>query len=126
MLVTNNQIDNYLVVNQFDQIFSALSDPTRREILARLATRQLTVHELTSAFELTQQAISKHLAVLEKSGLVRRERKGRTTICTAHLQPLTEIVDWAEKYRSRWQKSLNQLESFLETKKKRGKNAKAR
>lgn len=115
----DRQIHNYMVVNKLSVLFSALSDPTRREILSMLATGALPVNELAKPFRLSQQAISKHVGLLEKSGLIVKSRVGRESICTVNPASLDEILDWAESYKKRWERSLNRLESYLQRNEKR-------
>ena len=103
-----------MVVNDLDSIFSALSDPTRREIFSMLVGKSHSVNELAKPFNLTQQAISKHIGLLEKSGLILKNRVGRESICSANPKGLNAVVDWAEHYKKRWEHSLERLESYLE------------
>lgn len=94
--------------------FSALSDPTRRAILARLATGETTVTELAEPFEMSMPAISKHLKVLERAGLITRGREAQWRPCKLEASRLKEASDWLERYRQFWEQSLDRLESYLE------------
>ena len=94
--------------------FSALSDPTRRAILARLTTGETTVTELAEPFEMSLPAISKHLKVLERAGLITRGREAQWRPCRLEASRLKEASDWLERYRQFWEQSLDRLESYLE------------
>ena len=94
--------------------FSALSDPTRRAILARLATGETTVTDLAEPFEMSLPAVSKHLKVLERAGLITRGREAQWRPCKLEASPLKEASDWLERYRQFWEQSLDRLESYLE------------
>jgi DNA-binding transcriptional ArsR family regulator len=93
--------------------FSALSDPTRRAILARLAEGQATVTELASPFEISLPAVSKHLKVLERAGLIERGREAQWRPCRLRAEPLREVDDWVEQYRVHWEESLDRLGDYL-------------
>jgi DNA-binding transcriptional ArsR family regulator len=97
-----------------DATFSALSDPTRRAILARLALGEATVSELAEPFPVSLPAISKHLRVLESAGLLRRNVDGRVHRCTLVSEPMKEAAGWVEQYRVFWESQLNALEKYLE------------
>jgi DNA-binding transcriptional ArsR family regulator len=94
--------------------FSALSDPTRRAILARLTTGETTVTELAEPFAMSLPAISKHLKVLERAGLIARGREAQWRPCRLEAARLKEASDWLERYRQFWEQSLDRLESYLE------------
>src|SRR5580658_8310776 len=98
---------------QLDITFSALADPTRRAILARLASGETSVTELAKPFEMTLPAISKHLKVLEKAGLIQRSREAQWRPCRLHATPLKEACDWIERYRQFWEQSLDRLDDYL-------------
>ncbi len=100
---------------------AALSDPTRRSILARLATGPATVGELAGPVRVSQQSVSKHLAYLERARLVEKRRKGRSHVCTLRPVPFKEVADWVEHYRKFWELSFDRLDEYL-----RGLNAKER
>jgi DNA-binding transcriptional ArsR family regulator len=99
--------------DELDATFSALADPTRRAILARLATGDATVNELAEPFDLTLQAISKHLKVLEGCGLISRGRQAQFRPC--HLEPRTldSAVDWIERHRQIWSERFDKLDAHL-------------
>jgi DNA-binding transcriptional ArsR family regulator len=93
--------------------FAALSDPTRRAILARLAAGEATVNELAAPFDISLPAVSRHLKVLEKARLITREREAQWRRCRLAAQPLKEAVEWMERYRAFWDARLDALEKFL-------------
>jgi len=94
--------------------FSALADPTRRAILARLAEGQLSVGELAAPFAMSLPAVSKHLKVLERSGLIVRSRAAQWRPCRIDPSPLKEASDWVSRYQSLWEASFDRLEIYLE------------
>lgn len=91
----------------------ALGDPTRRAILARLASGPATVGELAAPFRISQQAISKHVAYLERARLVAKARDGRRHVCSLTASPLREAADWIAHYRRFWDESLDRLDEYL-------------
>lgn len=93
--------------------FAALADPTRRAILARLATGEASVTELAEPFEMSLPAVSKHLKVLEKAGLIARGREAQWRPCRIEAQPLKEVSDWVEAYRTIWEQRLDRLDAYL-------------
>lgn len=93
---------------------AALSDPTRRAILGRLKAGPAPVTELSEPFRVSQQAISKHLAYLERANLVRTRREGRQQIRELNPAPIREVVDWAEEYRHFWEGAFNRLGRLLD------------
>jgi DNA-binding transcriptional ArsR family regulator len=95
--------------------FAALADPTRRAILARLATGEATVTELATPFEMSQPSISKHLKVLERAGLISRGRAAQTRPCRLEAAGLKEAARWVERYRRLWEDSFDRLETHLKT-----------
>ena len=97
-----------------DRTFAALSDPIRRAIVARLARGDATVGELARPFAVSRPAISKHLRVLEKAGLVRRTPEGRISRCELDAAPMREAADWVERYRVFWEGRLDALSRYLE------------
>ncbi|HEY5608142.1 MAG TPA: metalloregulator ArsR/SmtB family transcription factor [Alphaproteobacteria bacterium] len=99
--------------------FGALSDPTRRAILARLARGAATVGELAEPFAISLPAISKHLGVLEEAGLVERAREGRTIRCRLEGKPLEDAESWIERHRRFWNAQLDALGEYLEQPKER-------
>jgi DNA-binding transcriptional ArsR family regulator len=94
--------------------FAALADPTRRAILARLATGEATVTELAEPFAVSMPAISKHLKVLEKAGLITRGRTAQWRPCRLEARPLGEVADWVEEYRRFWDGSFDRLAEHLQ------------
>jgi DNA-binding transcriptional ArsR family regulator len=97
-----------------DATFAALADPTRRAILARLATGEASVTELAEPFSMSQPAISKHLKVLERAGLVSRGRDAQRRPRRLEARPLADATRWLERYRAYWEKSYQQLDALLE------------
>ena len=93
--------------------FAALADPTRRAILKRLSTGEKSVMELARPFEMTLPAISKHLKVLERAGLIRRSREAQWRPCRLRAAPLKKASDWIETYRQFWEERLDRLEGYL-------------
>jgi DNA-binding transcriptional ArsR family regulator len=108
---------NFLVIrmrpDRLDATFSALADPTRRAILARLALGEASVNELAEPFDMSQPAISKHLKVLERAGLVSRARDAQRRLCRIEAQPLAEANEWLEKYREFWEARFQRLDALL-------------
>lgn len=102
---------------ELDTLFSALSDPTRRAILQRLSNGKATVTDLAAPFEVSLPAISKHLRVLERAGLMRREIRGREHHCYLRPQPLKDAADWLGEYRQYWEMQLDALGEFLDSEK---------
>ncbi|WP_397401808.1 ArsR/SmtB family transcription factor [Phenylobacterium sp.] len=98
---------------QLDAIFSALADPTRRAILARLATGEASVGELSAPFAMSQPAISKHLKVLERAGLIRRSREAQRRPCAIQAKPLEAANLWIERYRALWEANYARLDGVL-------------
>lgn len=90
-----------------------MGDPTRRAILGRLAAGPATVGGLAEPFRISQQAVSKHLACLERAKLVEKRKEGRTSICTLRAAPFKEVVDWMEAYRRFWDASLDRLDAYV-------------
>jgi DNA-binding transcriptional ArsR family regulator len=112
-MVTNN--------DRLDRTFAALADPTRRAILARLAGGESTVGDLARPFDVSRPAISKHLRVLERAGLVRRSRDGRLSRCGLDATPMRDASEWVEEYRQYWESQLDALARFLERKEEKEK-----
>ena len=98
---------------QLDTIFAALADPTRRAILARLVQGEATVTELAAPFTMSLPAISKHLKVLERAGLISRGREAQWRPCRIEAAPLKEVADWVEGYRALWDARFERLDAFL-------------
>ncbi|GGB70823.1 ArsR family transcriptional regulator [Knoellia flava TL1] len=95
--------------------FAALADPTRRAILARLSSGDATVGELAEPFDMSLPAISKHLTVLEKAGLVTKSRDGQRRHCRISVAPLEDATSWLELYRTHWEQQLDHLGDYLAT-----------
>lgn len=95
--------------------FAALADPTRRQILARLADGELSVTQLAEPFEMTQPAISKHLKVLERAGLIVRGQRAQWRPSKLQAAPLKEAADWVEQYRQNWEESFDKLGAYLKS-----------
>jgi DNA-binding transcriptional ArsR family regulator len=98
-----------------NQAFAALADPTRRAIVARLATGEATVNELAAPFNMSQPSISKHLKVLERAGLISRGRAAQTRPCRLEAAPLKQVASWMELYRDIWETSFDKLDAFLQS-----------
>jgi DNA-binding transcriptional ArsR family regulator len=103
------------MITQLDRAFAALADPTRRAIVARLASGEATVKELAQPFEMRQPSISKHLKVLERAGLISRSRAAQTRPCRLEAVPLKEVAQWVEVYRNLWEESFERLDAFLKS-----------
>jgi DNA-binding transcriptional ArsR family regulator len=115
------------VSQRLDATFAALADPTRRAILARLASGEAPVTELAKPFAISQPAISKHLRVLERAGLISRGRDAQRRPRRLETQPLAEISGWLENYRDLWESSFRRLDALLdEMKSKEKKRARSR
>lgn len=99
--------------SRLDATFAALADPTRRAILARLAVGEASVNDLAKPFDMSQPAISKHLKVLERAGLVSRGRDAQRRPRRIEAKPLSEANEWLEKYRQLWEKRFNHLDDLL-------------
>jgi DNA-binding transcriptional ArsR family regulator len=106
------------------ETFSALADPTRRAILARLSKGETSVTELARPFDMSMPGISKHLKVLERAGLITRGREAQSRPCRLQPKKLKEAADWLDHYRKFWEQSLDRLEQYLqELQKKESKHA---
>ena len=105
---TNNQPN-------LDAIFSALADPTRRAILSRLASGQASVNEIAAPFEMSQPAISRHLKVLERAGLVERDIDKQSRPARLKAENMAKAVDWLSEFKAFWETSFNQLDDILLT-----------
>ena len=102
------------MTDQLSATFSALADPTRRAILARLSLGETSVTELSKPFEISKPAISKHLKVLENAGLIARGRDAQWRPCRLEASPMKDASDWLENYRRFWEESLNRLDAYLQ------------
>lgn len=96
-----------------DSVFSALADPTRRAILTRLSEGESSVSELARPFDMSMPAVSKHLKVLERAGLIERARRAQWRPCRLNAEPLKQASDWIEHYRKFWEASFDRLEDYL-------------
>ena len=94
--------------------FAALADPTRRAILARLASGECSVTELAEPFDMSMPAVSKHLRVLERAGLIARRRDAQWRPCRIEARPLKDVADWTERYRHIWEERLDRLDDYLQ------------
>lgn len=101
--------------DQLSKTFAALADPTRRAILRRLATGETSVTELARPFKMSLPAVSKHLKVLEKAGLVTRGREAQWRPCKLNAKKLKQVADWLEHYRQFWEASFDRLDEYLTT-----------
>ena len=114
------------VVDRLNSTFAALADPTRRAILARLASGEACVTELAGPFEMSLPAVSKHLKVLERAGLIARGRDAQWRPCRLQAAPLKDADKWLEQYRRFWEESFDRLRDYLrelqEKEKERGRN----
>jgi DNA-binding transcriptional ArsR family regulator len=99
--------------DRLDMTFAALADPTRRAILARLALGEAPVNELATPFAMSQPAISKHLKVLERAGLIKRDREAQRHLSKLEAKPLAEAVEWLADYRKFWESSFARLDELL-------------
>jgi DNA-binding transcriptional ArsR family regulator len=99
--------------------FSALADPTRRAILARLISGEASVTELAKPFDMSMPAVSKHLKVLERAGLINRSREAQWRPCRLEAKPLKQVSDWVEEYRQIWEQRLDRLDAYLQDLKKK-------
>ena len=102
-------------MDQLDAVFGALADPTRRAILARLADGDRTVAELTAPFSVSQPAISRHLKVLERAGLISRNRRATARLSHLEAEPLREATAWLARYQAYWDESHERLDTLLAT-----------
>lgn len=101
--------------DQLSATFAALADPTRRAILARLAAGECSVTELADPFEMSLPAVSKHLRVLERAGLIAQRRDAQRRPCRIVAAPLKDVAEWAEHYRHIWEQRLDRLDTYLQT-----------
>lgn len=106
------------MTDQLSTTFAALADPTRRAILARLSSGEASVTELAEPFDMSLPAVSKHLKVLERAGLIARSREAQWRPCQLDAGPLKSVADWVEHYRRFWTESFDRLDDYLEKLKK--------
>jgi len=103
----------HMAADHLSTTFAALADPTRRAILARLVTGECSVTELAEPFEMSLPAVSKHLRVLERAGLIARGREAQWRPCRLEAGPLKEVADWTERYRAIWEQRFDRLDTYL-------------
>ncbi len=106
---------------QLDATFAALADPTRRAILRRLVSGTASVSELAAPFRMSLPAVSKHLGVLQRAGLISRGRDAQRRPCTLRAAPLREVADWVVHYQRFWEQSFDRLDAYLQTLQKKEK-----
>jgi DNA-binding transcriptional ArsR family regulator len=104
-----------MATDHLSTTFAALADPTRRAILARLASGECSVTELAEPFEMSMPAVSKHLRVLERAGLIVRGREAQWRPCRLEPAPLKDVAEWTERYRAIWEQRFDRLETYLQT-----------
>lgn len=109
-----NPTVKYMHADRLSTTFAALADPTRRAILARLTRGEKSVGELAAPFRMSLPAVSKHLKVLERAGLVARARRAQWRPCRLAPKPLRQVADWVEHYRRFWDESFDRLDDYLE------------
>jgi DNA-binding transcriptional ArsR family regulator len=100
--------------DQLSSTFAALADPTRRAILSRLLSGECSVSELAEPFDMTMPAVSKHLRVLERAGLIAQRREAQWRRCRVEAGPLKEVAEWTERYRRLWEQRFDQLDRYLQ------------
>ena len=100
-------------MDELSGVFAALADPTRRAILARLAEGEATVNDLAAPFSMSLQAVSKHLKVLERAGLISRGRNAQWRPCRLESEPLRDVAAWVERYRAHWEARYSRLDDYL-------------
>ncbi|MES2579999.1 MAG: metalloregulator ArsR/SmtB family transcription factor [Pseudomonadota bacterium] len=102
-----------MTADQLSNTFSALADPTRRAILARLALGETSVNELAAPFEMSLPAVTKHLKVLQRAGLISQSRQAQSRPCKLEAKPLQEVATFLAQYQQFWEQRLDQLDSYL-------------
>lgn len=103
-----------MATDHLSATFAALADPTRRAILARLSSGECSISQLAEPFDMSLPAVSKHLRVLERAGLIARRREAQWHHCRVEAAPIKDIVDWAEHYRHLWSGRLDRLDQYLQ------------
>jgi DNA-binding transcriptional ArsR family regulator len=103
-----------MTTDHLSTTFAALADPTRRAILARLASGERSVTDLAEPFDMSMPAVSKHLRVLERAGLIARGREAQWRPCRLEPAPLKDVADWIERYRAIWERRFDRLEVYLQ------------
>jgi DNA-binding transcriptional ArsR family regulator len=111
--LNNNMVKYEMTADQLSTTFAALADPTRRAILARLVTGEASVTDLAEPFAMSMPAISRHLKVLERAGLIARGREAQWRPCRLQAAPLRDVADWIEHYRRFWEESFDRLDEYL-------------
>jgi len=101
------------MADRISTTLAALADPTRRAILARLASGERSVNEIAAPFKMSLPAVSKHLKVLERAGLIARGRDAQWRPCRLNAEPLKQVSDWVERYRAFWEAGLERLDAYL-------------
>ncbi|WP_258104282.1 helix-turn-helix transcriptional regulator [Marinoscillum sp. MHG1-6] len=104
-------------------VFQAIADPTRREIMSLLIDRPLNLNMLSEKFEMSRPAVSKHVKILEECGLVLINQQGRERYCVPQLEPLSEVAHWIEPFRKMWESRLDSLENYLNELQSKKKNS---
>ena len=107
-------------------VFQAIADPTRREIIQLISGRRLHLNEVADQFEVSRPAISKHIRILTECGLITMKQQGRLRYCEANLEKLNEVAHWVEQYREFWTQKLDALESYLDELQKKEKPPRGR
>jgi len=113
LLYLTDRLNTIMVPDQLTSTFAALADPTRRAILAKLSLGEASVTELAEPFDVSLPAISKHLKVLERAGLIARSREAQWRPCQLEAGPLKDVADWIEHYRRFWLESFDRLDDYL-------------
>jgi DNA-binding transcriptional ArsR family regulator len=113
-----------MTADHLSATFAALADPTRRAILARLASGEASVTELAEPFEMSMPAVSKHLKVLERAGLIARGREAQWRPCRLKAGPMKDVAAWIDDYRRFWAESFDRLDDYLKEVQKKGKKEK--
>lgn len=111
-------------MNTRRDVYQAIADPTRREIIHLLSEQSLNLNALSENFDVSRQAVSLHIKILEECGLITIQTKGRERYCEAKLDQLHEVLEWVGQYRQHWEKRLDSLETYLNKLQKQKKNAK--
>jgi len=118
----NQMVNHTMSPDRLNVTFAALADPTRRAILARLASGEASVTELAEPFQMSMPAISKHLKVLQRAGLIARGREAQWRPCRLEAGPLQDVADWVERYRRFWDESFDRLDEYLQELQRKEKN----
>lgn len=103
---------NCIMITRRD-VFQAIADPTRRQIISRISKEPLTMNAVAEAFEISRQAVSKHMQILTECGLVVMKNKGRERYCEARLDQLEEVASWVGQYKNHWESRLKALDTYL-------------